>query len=221
MGGTRSLFVLAAFAAMVITTAVPADAAGLLVPRDGSPPIAVKSHRVTVTVTDGLAATGTGVRNSLPGTGGSTARAGSMGASIVTPARLTEFVHISPSQYRPSPIPLGSRYQPGNGLFAGMTLLVSCHRSERGHHIRLLVPAWAWSRRSRAKRLEDDPVSCHQHRADDGNPEGEDPFQHDARDRSGAGRRGADGDDWPGRTRINSLCGVGGDAPGRRGPRQR
>jgi hypothetical protein len=57
MGGTRSLFVLAAFAAMVITTAVPADAAGIHVPRDGSPPIAVKSHRVTVTVTDGLAST--------------------------------------------------------------------------------------------------------------------------------------------------------------------
>jgi len=35
----------------------PSHAAGLLIPRDGSPPIAVQSHRVTVTVTDGLART--------------------------------------------------------------------------------------------------------------------------------------------------------------------
>ena len=45
--------------AMVLTllASTPARAAGLLVPRDGSPPIAVHSHRVTVEVTDGLAKT--------------------------------------------------------------------------------------------------------------------------------------------------------------------
>lgn len=35
----------------------PADAAGLLVPRDGSAPIQLQSHRVTVTIDDGLART--------------------------------------------------------------------------------------------------------------------------------------------------------------------
>ncbi len=42
--------------AVLILTA-PATAAGLLLPRDGSPPIAVSSHRVTVEVSDGLART--------------------------------------------------------------------------------------------------------------------------------------------------------------------
>jgi len=42
---------------VVLIFAVPAQAAGLLLPRDGSPPIAVRSHRVTAVVKDGLART--------------------------------------------------------------------------------------------------------------------------------------------------------------------
>lgn len=49
---------LAALAVLaVLIIAAPATAAGLLMPRDGSPPIAVQSHRVTAEVTDGLART--------------------------------------------------------------------------------------------------------------------------------------------------------------------
>ncbi|MCU0726090.1 MAG: VWA domain-containing protein [Planctomycetes bacterium] len=42
---------------LTLLLAAEAGAAGLLVPRDGSPPIAVQSHRVTAVVTDGLAET--------------------------------------------------------------------------------------------------------------------------------------------------------------------
>ncbi len=70
-----------------------------------------------------VAVGGAGGRISLPGTGGNAARSASIGIVIVCPARLTEFVHAVPSQYRPSLGEVGSWYQPAGGLLSGMTLL--------------------------------------------------------------------------------------------------
>jgi uncharacterized protein YegL len=47
----------AVFAVLATLAAAPARAAGMLVPRDGSPPIQLRSHRVTAVVDDGVART--------------------------------------------------------------------------------------------------------------------------------------------------------------------
>lgn len=57
MGVPRVVAGLTVLILLIGVMASPSRAAGLLVPRDGSPPIEVRSHRVTVEVTDGLAKT--------------------------------------------------------------------------------------------------------------------------------------------------------------------
>jgi len=61
---------------------------------------------------ESLVSGASGAMYSVPATGGVSAPAGSIGEVMVTPCRLTWSAQRCPSQYLPSPCPVGSRYHP-------------------------------------------------------------------------------------------------------------